>query len=46
MSIAKEKTMRHLRMVWISCLDGSLRIAWVDESLLVGRAPMGAGCHG
>jgi len=46
MSVATEKKMRELRIVWVSRADGSLRMAWVDESLLIGRVRMEASCYG
>jgi hypothetical protein len=46
MSIFTETKMRELRIMWISRMDGFLRMAWVDESLLIGRVQMEAGCYG
>ncbi len=46
MSVATEKKMRELRIVWVSRADGSLHVAWIDESLLGHRALVKAGCYG
>jgi hypothetical protein len=47
MSVATEAKMRELRILWVSRLDGSLGMAWVEgESTLVDRAPGGGGCDG
>jgi hypothetical protein len=46
MSVVTETKMRELRIIWVSRSDGSLRMAWVDESLLIGRVRMEAGCYG
>jgi hypothetical protein len=32
MNIATETTMRELRILWVSSLDGALRMTWVEES--------------
>jgi hypothetical protein len=46
MSVATEKKMRELRIVWASLEDGFPRMAWVDEFLLVGRTRMEGGYDG
>jgi len=47
MSVATETKMRELRISWVSRLDGSLGMAWVDaESPLVDRASVGGGYDG
>ena len=46
MSVATEKKMRELRIVWVSRADGSLRMAWVDDSLHIGRVRVEVEWHG
>jgi hypothetical protein len=46
MSVATEKKMKELRIAWVSRMDGSLRLAWVDESLFVRRVRVEVGCYG
>jgi hypothetical protein len=47
MSVATEKKMSELRILWVSRLDGTLGMAWVDaESPLLDRALVGGGCDG
>jgi hypothetical protein len=46
MSVVTEMKMRELRIMWVSSIDGSLCMAWVDESLLIGRVRMEASCYG
>jgi hypothetical protein len=47
MSVATETKIRELRILWVSRLDGSLGMAWIDdESHLVDRAPVGGDCDG
>jgi hypothetical protein len=46
MNVATKKKMRELRILWVSRLDSSLGMAWVeDESHLVDRVWVG-GCDG
>jgi hypothetical protein len=39
--------MSELRILWVSALDGSLSMAWVeDESHFASRVRVGVGCDG
>ena len=47
MSIPVKWHMSELRILWVSALDGSLSMAWVeDESHLAGRVRVEGGCYG
>jgi hypothetical protein len=46
MNVFGQVKRRELRIGWVSRVNGSLRLAWVEESLLVGRIPTEASCYG
>jgi hypothetical protein len=46
MSVATDMKMRELRIVWVSRVDGALRMTWVDETLVTGRTRVEAGRYG
>jgi len=46
MSVAAEKELRGLRILWASHASGLLRMTWVDASSLVGRVRQEVEGHG
>jgi hypothetical protein len=46
MSVAAEKELKRLRILWISLEDGSLRMTRADEALLAGRNDVKERWHG
>jgi hypothetical protein len=46
MRVITETKRRELRIFGVSRLEGSLRVAWADESFLVRRARVGVGSCG
>jgi hypothetical protein len=46
MNVLGEVKRRGARIAWVSRANGSLHIAWVEESPLAGRIPAEASCHG
>jgi hypothetical protein len=46
MSVAAEKELKRLRILWLSLKDGSLRMTWADGAPLAGWNDVKEGRHG
>jgi hypothetical protein len=46
MSVAVAKKLSGLQIVWISQIDGSLRMTWTDDAVSEDRNGVKAWCHG
>jgi hypothetical protein len=46
MSVAENKKLEALRILWISLGDGSLRMMWTDGEIVEGRNDIKERCHG